>query len=156
MLRGARAALADGGARNCGMPARPQTRLLCAKKKVLVSWMPAGIDFSASIRGCAAVAEYIVLGEADGATCGKTDTHPRAAHPKKNVGAATDGRRGAYGPRSVVADVNGRDARGEPPVVGAIDRPDSSMPTDYNQYVTITHMSQLTCQNQRSARSRYA
>jgi hypothetical protein len=37
---------------------------------VVVSWMPPGIDMTASIRSCPTVKKYILIGEADSSTCG--------------------------------------------------------------------------------------
>ena len=37
---------------------------------VLVSWMPAGVDWTAEIRACPSVCAYLLVGEADGDNCG--------------------------------------------------------------------------------------
>ena len=37
---------------------------------VIVAWMPSGIDWTLHARACAACREYLLLGEADGSTCG--------------------------------------------------------------------------------------
>lgn len=37
---------------------------------VLCSWMPSGVDWSGAFRAASSVASYVLLGEADGGTCG--------------------------------------------------------------------------------------
>jgi hypothetical protein len=45
-------------------------RMVPGPTLVIVSWMPSGVDFTESIRDCASVQEYILIGEADGSVCG--------------------------------------------------------------------------------------